>query len=286
MSDDQPTQRRLYYSARKHGLEPLPLDDIKELFLSEYRYLAREGYFQEALGYECVDAGVVPGTIPDPGIHFFRQLRKRHLWPVENIKLPGPSEEDFFDVIELLHDLVSKGVEGRNHDYGECGWHYQTFDKDAGQQEYRKRLNGFLCEYGNGWELSPDGCVLESAPEGLEDLFADEPPFLQVKNVGDKIKNAITRFRRHGANVEDKKVAVRDLIDAFEHHRSQAEQLLTEKDAADLFHIANRFGIRHNKPDQQTDYDHDVFFEWLFYYYLAALRALELLIAKSSLQSP
>ncbi|MEK7476341.1 MAG: hypothetical protein AAB152_12015 [Candidatus Coatesbacteria bacterium] len=271
MSAEQPGQRRLYYSARKHGVEPLTIQETKELFVSAYKAL--DGLFLEAFGVRGSR-----GRIADPKAYFLIHTRKKDLWPPANIIFPHFSEDDLFDVIEVLHDVVSipRG-DGWNGEY--------DFDKEGGQIRYRDAMNEFLPQYGDGWELSPEGYVLACGPEGLKDLLAEDPPFQSVTNVGDKVNSAITRFRRHGASAEDKMVAVRDLIDAFEHQRSQAEKVLTEKDAADLFHIANRFGIRHNNPGQQKDYDPDIFHEWLFYYYLAALRACARLLHKESLPS-
>ena len=280
MSPEESGPRRLYYSARKHGLggpQSLSIEQLRDLFVNEYAMLSREHYFQEAFGYKCVDAGVVSGKIADPAIYFFKKLRKKELWPVG---MGLNTEEDLFDVMELLHDLVSKGLEGSYHAYADCGMHYRTFDSTAGQVEYRTRMNEFLRDYGDGWELSTEGYVLALGPEGLTDLLEAEPPFPKVENVGDKVRSAITRFRRHGTSAEDKKVAVQDLVDALEYLRPKAKAVLTSKDEGELFELANRFGIRHNRPGQKTDYDPDIWTDWMFYYYLAALRACERLLTR------
>jgi hypothetical protein len=58
---------RPYYSQRA-GRGPataaLELNDLKRLFKSQYEQLEQEGYFQEYLGFECVDSGFNPG-VPD-----------------------------------------------------------------------------------------------------------------------------------------------------------------------------------------------------------------------------
>ena len=54
---------RRYYSVRT-GRNPLAggfdLDAIRKLFRELFIFFEDEGYFQEALGYHCVDAGFVP----------------------------------------------------------------------------------------------------------------------------------------------------------------------------------------------------------------------------------
>jgi hypothetical protein len=52
-----------------------------------------------------------------------------------------------------------------------------------------------------------------------------------------------------------------------------------------LFQVLNGFGIRHHNPQQQTDYDADIFYPWLFYYYLAAVRAGQKLLAKNGMEA-
>lgn len=57
--------------------------------------------------------------------------------------------DTLFDVIEVMHDLVSKPIEGRLHDINGCGWHYETFNRTDGQAEsassstprYQRALN-------------------------------------------------------------------------------------------------------------------------------------------------
>ena len=45
-------------------------------------------------------------------------------------------------------------------------------------------------------------------------------------------------------------------------------QILDKGDSSDLFNIANRFGIRHHNPDQKTEYDKDIWYDWIFQYSL------------------
>ena len=54
----------------------------------------------------------------------------------------------------------------------------------------------------------------------------------------------------------------------------------------DLFNIANNFGIRHHKPGQKTDYDRDIWLPWMFYIYLATLRAVTKTLAKQIVPPP
>ncbi|HEY1092535.1 MAG TPA: hypothetical protein VGE47_15675, partial [Burkholderiaceae bacterium] len=60
---------RQFYSLRKGtnpNLKGLPLGDILGLFVRLYNQLHDDGYFHEAFGFICVDAGDVPGKVRDP----------------------------------------------------------------------------------------------------------------------------------------------------------------------------------------------------------------------------
>lgn len=52
------------------------------------------------------------------------------------------------------------------------------------------------------------------------------------------------------------------------------EGVLSSRDEADLFQIANKFAIRHRRPDQKGDYDPGIWLPWIFYWYLAAVYAV------------
>lgn len=250
---------------------------FKDLFVAfDERY-----YFQEAVGYWCVDNGDVPGTLGgDIEAQMFRRLRKPNLWPIKE-KCTNYSEEDIFDVIEFLYDHVSKPLEGYYHDYSGCGWHYSKFDREAGRSEYLSEINDILQDYGDGYELSIEGEVLARVETGMERLLEATLPTDDDDNVERRVNNAVLKFRRYRSSVEDRRDAIRDLADVLEYLRPQLKQVLSKQDENDLFNIANNFGIRHHNPDQKTDYDKPIWYSWMFYYYLATIHAAIRLIEKT-----
>jgi hypothetical protein len=60
--------------------------------------------------------------------------------------------------------------------------------------------------------------------------------------------------------------------------RPEWKRILTSKDEADLFNIANNFGIRHHHSKQKTNYNQDVWLRWMFYFYLSTVHAAERLL--------
>ncbi len=285
MSD---VENRRYYSVRT-GKNPvdhrLDLPYTLRLFEDLFRYFEKEGYFQEAFGYECVDSGVTRGELGlDIEAQFVLRLRKTNLWPI----IPNCrdySEDDLFDVIEFLCDWVSKPVDGGFHGYDNCCYHATKFDGDAGRIEFRSRINLLIRNYGNGFELSEDREILALPDKGLETLMDSQFTSHDPENIDTRMATAIRKFRRYRSSASERKDAVRDLIDVLEYMREDVRSVLTKKDEKDLFEIANQFGIRHHNPNQRTDYDQEIWWKWMFYFYLSTIHTAVALLKKSGEQS-
>jgi len=275
---------RRYYSTRT-GKNPhavnYDLTTLIKLFKDFYLGFLEVGYFQEHFGYYCVDEGDVAGKLgSNIDAQIFSRLKKDNLWPI-NEKCERYSEEDIFDIIEFLYDHVSKPLEKEvhHHTFNNCGDHYKFFDKESGQQEFREQINIFLFDYKERYELSDQGEILGTPEEGLEDLFITSLPPYDPINVEPRIQSAINKFRRYRSDLDEKRGAIRDLAEVLEFLRSQVKKTLN-KDEGDLFNIANNFGIRHHNENQKQDYDKEIWYNCLFYYYLVMIRTCLRLIEK------
>lgn len=264
-----------YYSQRK-GTNPnplgLPLTEIISLFLRVYHHLRNDGYFDEAFGYECVDAGNIPGKVRDIELEMLLSIRKKDLWPI-HVNGTLYTEDDFFDVVEFLYQHLSKPIDGTYHSWNDCGMHWETFNKVQGQAEYREKLNAVLAHYERPFELTPAGEVLHKPEAGFEQIFDADIPS-KDRNVTDRVNAAVIRYRRHGSTLDDRRQAVRDLADVLEYLRDQVKLLLTVADERDLFNLANNFGIRHHNDQQKTGYDASIWLSWMFYFYLATIHVV------------
>ena len=251
------------------------------LFIATYDRFDRADYFQEAFGYWCIDAKDVPGTL---GLHveaqILRRLRKGNLWPIRDRAIEY-SDDDVFDMIEFLHDYISKPLEGRYHDYGGCGYHYNTFDKQRGRLEFRTEMNQILRDYGEGYELSEDGEILTLGQPDVASLETAALPVIDPENVEQRVAGAVRKFRRYRSSAIDRRDAIRELVDVLEFLRPRVKEVLTSKDEADLFNIANNFAIRHHNQQQKADYDTSIWYAWMFYFYLATIHAVADLIKKA-----
>lgn len=276
--------KRTYYSVRT-GKHPtggrLDLAGVRYLVSITYMQFMINGFFQQFLGTHCSDAGFIPGPAGNNlEAFFFRKLQKHQLWPIQD-HIDGYSEDDLFDVLELLHDCASKGLAGRYHDWNDCGWHYDTFDEQAGQNEFRAAINDILRQYGKGYQLTTQGEIISVAPIGLGDLEHAPSPPGDPENVQSRMNAAVDKFRRRGSSLDQRRDAIRDLAGILEFLRPRAKKVLASKDEADLFELANKFGIRHHNENQKTNYDKPIWLSWMFYYYLATIHAVTRLIERT-----
>jgi len=271
-----------YYSER-HGRRPqtprLSLEDLRRAIKVYLLHVEEEGYFQEHLGHFCVDSGFSPGLIgADPETEILLTLGT-NLWPI-GTTIDEWSEDDSFDMVEFLYAHVSKPTDRHWHAWNGCGWHCTAFDVKEGRAEFRDKLNRVLRAYDSGFELSMKGEVLAIPPSGLDQLVEAPLEHPNATGVVDKVTAALHKFRHHRASVGDRREAVRELADVLEFLRPDLKRVLTTQDEKDLFNIANNFGIRHHRADQRTDYDPDVWLDWIFYYFLATIHAAVRLIEK------
>jgi len=264
-----------YYSVRtgKNAKgSKLDLPFLKRLFLALYDDLDDQGYLQESFGMDCVD-GYQAGSL---GEHIeaamLFALRKENLWPIRR-RLESYSEEDLFDVIEFIHDHVSAPVDGHYHSFSNCGMHFEKYNRLEGQEYFRRRANELLESYQDGFRLTSEGEIQAIPDAGMATLMEAPLPSSDPEHVDSRVASAIAKFRRHHSSLEDRREALRALVDVVEYLRPKVKQVLTKKDEDDLFNIANNFGVRHHNDKQKTNYNAAVWYSWMFYYYLASIHA-------------
>lgn len=264
------------YFSQRNALNPnpdgLPLADVIALFQRVFDEMVEDGYFTQALGYNCVDAGFVEGSLRDVELALLLAVRKKDLWPMP-LFAGAYSEDDFFDIVEFLFQYVSKPTHGTPHNYGGCGMHWDTFNTYQGREYFRSKVNTVLSHYQRPFELSKTGEILHKPEAGFEQLMEAEVP-VKNSNVTDRVAAAALRYRRHGATVDDRRQAVRDLADVLEYLKPEIKNHLTSADEKDLFNIANNFGVRHHNDKQKTAYDAGLWLSWMFYFYLATIHVI------------
>lgn len=96
--------------------------------------------------------------------------------------------------------------------------------------------------------------------------------------------HAIASFRRREATAEDKRSALVTLAGILEERRQLIKADLGSADEGALFHIANKFAIRHQNMDEQGNYD-PAFLDWIFWWYLGTVELTDRIITRQENKS-
>jgi hypothetical protein len=271
---------RDYYNRRvgRDGERPkLTRAEAAELVAEAYTFIDQQGYLQRSFGFFCIDAREVAGR-DGYEIHkpFLLETGIRIDGSVQDALKAG-DETFLFTLIEFVHDHVAKPIEGGwHHTFSGCGWHYRQddkFDEHAGRDEWRTKCNKALKFYDAGYQLSEAGEIVHIAPDGMVPLLQAQLPAKTSKTDREKVSNAVRTFQLGRSTRQERKQAVRELVDVLEFHRPHVKTHLFSKDEADIFNMANNFALRHHNNTQKDDYD-DTFLTWIFFLYLSTVHLI------------
>jgi len=244
-----------FYAEREQILTPIEFSSIKKAFLHIYNQFLQDGYFTKERFIWAYQ---------DPEFFLFQKLGIWDIWPFEQ-KIETYDEAALFTVIEFLYETVfNEKITGISKDF------------ENGRIRYRNQINDILRFYNGGYKLSEDGKIQKFSPIGFETLIEEYIETNDSENIDSRIKYAISKFSRYNSSIEDKKDAVRTLADILEYLREDLKGriFLPKSDENDLFNIINNFDIRHLNRKQQSDYDKDLWYDWMFYTFLISIRVL------------
>ena len=268
---------RRYYTSRNKP-KSLTINELYSKLQYLYLYFRDKDYFKEK-------AGITSTNTPNEIEYRAALSISFQPFPITNWSQEKITEDHIFDVLEFLYDHVSKPGEWGGLISDETGYNYYgylSYDEDLGKQEFREQANMFLNDYKTGYELTKDGMILTLGTDGLNNIIdADIIPY-DEKNVDNKVKNAILKWRNRHLDIEEKRQAIRDLADVFEWLKKSKKltRVLNNKDESAIFEIANNFHIRHHDPKQKRGYDETIWYAWIFHFYLATYHAVIRLLQK------
>lgn len=274
------TPPRPYWAARRAASAGQPArDPAPQRFADLVGLLRAHGYLARDFAEPCVD---------DPDEHArdlnyelcarLYDLGHLKLWPLQ----PETWDPDtFYGLVEVFHDLVARPRHRWEHDHEDCGPHFVDFDTDAGRRVYRALVNRLLTETAVELRLADTGedagrlvhVVDEARTELVELALASPHP-----EVAGQVAHAIALFRGRDATEHDKRSAIVALALVLEERQALLQKELFSKDETALFHIANKFDLRHRDDKQHTDYD-PAFRDWVFWWYLATVELTDRLLA-------
>lgn len=171
-------QDRPFYSQRKGKPSPLSLSDIKIAFGSIYEDFNKRGYFVELLGNSVISKD---GLIGNSFETFCMRKLKKKIYPPNMNSLY--SEDDLFDIIELLYEYINYPSKKETKDLLSSlyagSFAPDPEKKGEAKKEYQKEINVFLHEYSIGWELTEDGYIRETIERDFKRLVDDTALYLE-----------------------------------------------------------------------------------------------------------
>lgn len=253
-----------YYSVRS-GIKIVLVKEFYERFSAMIKDFAGKDYFKEKLKVygRSVDSDYINNKSKS---HIGISIYPFNEWKEENQKA-----NLVFDTIEFLYKFISKpGEWGYVSDH--TGWNtedYLNYDETEGKREFREEINILLKAFDQGYELQLDGKTLFIGDETVNFIDTEFPEYNE-NNIDNAIHLAIKWWKNRNQTLEDKKQAILKLAGVLEYLKKDGTLLkvLEKKDSRDLYNIANNFGLRHHNPDQKTDFDKNIWYDWIFQYYL------------------
>jgi hypothetical protein len=272
----QKPMRRKYYSSRNKA-NPISLDDLYKKLDHLFQLFSMKDYFKQK-------AGITAHDTPDSIKHEASLVLRFQPFPIAKWEGRQVTEDNIFDTIEFLFDYISKPGELVDMTT-DSGWNYSdytSYDEEAGEAEFRQKVNSFLGDYKGGFELSSEGFILAQGHGSLSHILdADIIPY-DEEHVDSKVRHAIRKWRNRQLSSTEQKEAIREMADVFEWLKKtkRLADVLDSKDESALFDIANNFAVRHHNPQQKSNYDKAIWFSWIFHFYLATYHASIRLLKK------
>lgn len=274
-----------YFSDRQNGprarTEQVISPTVWAGLVATVQALINSGAFGLRFPERCSDGQATCGSDADALAASVSAEMPGLAWPLETVSIDGegyfaerqPFAPDILlvlDFIEFVQASVAKPISGKYHDY--FNHHHLTFDKAAGQEDFRVTVNRIFARNGVAFEMLPNGRTERVLPLVLgEELkrtlfntgdrmldecrakFSDRNPLVRREAL-ERLWDAWERLKSL-ADPSDKKRSVNLNLDAVTSVPSLRKRLETE--ATELNSIGNSHLIRHSEISQVPVIDVD-----------------------------
>lgn len=262
---------RKYFLARSGNRKFTPRDLFRR-FKDTYLFFKEQDYFKQHLEITSLEISKKAQYLSS--IKLNAKIFPIDDWSIEMTK----DVELIFSSIEFLSDHISEPGNRENF-VTETGFNYTdyaSYDSKSGQDEFRNAVNSFLSDYGDGYELNSEREIVKIGSHDIETILDAPIEEYDFDNVDLKVKEAKRIWKSRNATLLDKKKAILELADVFEWLRDTdvLQEALNQKDSNDLFNIINNFALRHHNQNQKNGYDENIWYAWMFHFFLATYHAV------------
>lgn len=266
----------MYYAERNNLLKEsdfsIDLNQLLKYFLGIYKYFNDNRCFRAAEygvwwedDYGNKELIIPPTLAPSPELYFMRHLNSNEIWPIESNAM-NYNEVELFTVIEILYNHI--GI----YNYDEV-----KVVKDFAREQFRTQINNVLKLYEDGYMIDEEqGIVINIPNVAMKKLLSEDISIIGNDTIINQLQTAMKMYFRFDSNLESKKKAINILADILEPLRSELKAMYEDTNSnkshdSMIFGIVNKFNIRHNNEDQMTDYDKEVWYDWMVQYYTSVI---------------
>lgn len=250
-----------YYGIRNGEIDlkdlKISINRFRSFFYDTYSYFENKGYFK--LAFYGLHSHP-PLLSPSPDAYIFNHLGEKKVWPIEEY-YHRFDKVTMFILIEIFHKYI-RIIEA-----------FDFYEIETAQLEFRNQINKYLVHLEEGYLLTEEGYIINRPEDGLVNLINTNLPEMTADTTTQKVETAIKMFFKYDSNMEEKRKAINILADVLEPNRKALQTLTTDKHDSMIFHMVNKYGIRHNNIEQKEEYDKPIWYEWMFHYYLSTVHA-------------
>lgn len=202
----------------------------------------------------------------DPEMFFMNHLQSLEIYPIEDY-YEEYSEDKLFSVIEILYDKISS----YDDEY--------ELEIEKPRNEFAIQINNILKFYNSGYYLETNsGTICKDTNNALKKMLSEDLVEVISSDIMEKMHTAIKIYYRFNSTLELKKKAISILADILEPLRNDLKNNLNDiydisKNNHDklIFDIVNNFDVRHNNSKQNTNYEKDIWYDWMMQYYTSVI---------------
>lgn len=266
-----------YYAERNSLIDndvSITFDDLKEYFYKIYLFFENRGCFKAAINGIWIKPQwsdeyqvIAPLFGPSPDVFFLNHLHSTMIYPFYQYYMTY-SEAELFTVIEILYDKIAI----YNNET-------QELETEEIKKEFATQINNILQFYDEGYFLEGNsGTIIKGADDSLKMMLTENLNDVLNQDIMSQMRVAVKMYYRFDSDMEMKRKAINIMADILEPLRTDLKNILNDKFEINkndhdklIFEIVNGFNIRHNNSKQKTNYEREIWYDWMMQYYSSVI---------------